>query len=457
MKQHVERLILILLLIFAMTPAPVTANVSSEKPQTVHFTLQDLYSRAMEDSESIKQAQENVLIAQKDKQRALSVLIPRLTAFGSYTLSDYDMDTSPPVTGDPPSMSIEDNALSWGVSVNQSFTLNGKELTALGIAEDSIEKSEYDLTTITESYLFEVAGAYYSVIRSRKSWQIAEESVRRLEKHKEFVKARLELDAVTKTDLFRAESELSEARATLIQDKNLYRYSRAALRTLVPLPDDFTLEEPVESLPTDVIPDLKSLKDQGLAQRTEIKSARKSQDVSEKNVKLSKGDFWPTLSLEAQYGSENNDYGGTLDYEQDTTGYSLGATLTFTLYDGGLRRAEIAQAHAQERQARLSLTETSKQISLEIEEAYLQVITQKSRLSSLNDRVSFSKQNYLAVSEQYKHGIANSVDMMDANTILVSAQRGLSEAFFSYKLALLRLKRTTGAFYNEAMTDITKN
>lgn len=450
--------LLFLLLIIVSTAGPSLAIENTEpEDQTLTVSLIDLYRLAIEGSERIKQARENVLIAEKDKQRALSVLIPRFSAYGSYTLSNYDQDTDPPFTGDPASLSIEDNALAWGVSLNQSFTLNGKELTALDIANDAIEKSEYDLNTTKETYLFDVANAYFAVLRARKARQIAEESVKRLEKHKEFVQARLELDAVTKTDLFRAESELSDATANLIESKNQYIYSKAALRSLVQLPGDFIVDEPEESLSENQVPDLPSLKETGLAQRPEIKSAKKQQAVSEKNIKLSKGDFWPTLGLEAKYGSQNDAFGGTYDYDQDTTGYSLGATLTFTLYDGGLRRAEIAQAHARERQARLSISEISKQINLEIEEAYLYVITQKSRLSSLQDKLSYSKQNYLAVSEQYKHGIANSVDMMDANTLLVSAEQGLSDAYFSYKLSQLRLKRSTGSFLADVVRDLTQN
>lgn len=440
-----------LIFIAFLPPALSAEDDNQNSPDLPHFTLNNLYGMAIEEAESIRRAKEDVYIAQKDKKRALSVLIPRLTAFGTYTLSDYDQDTDPPFPGDPAQLDIDDNAMAWGLSLNQSFTLNGKELAALEMANVAIDKSVFDLTTVKEGFLFKVANAYYGVLRAKKGWQIAEESVKRLEKHKELVKARLELDAVTKTDLYRAESELSDALATLVQDKNQYLYSKAALRALINLPDDFIIDEPGETDAGKEIPDLDTLKDEGIVNRTEIKSAQKQQILAEKNVKISKGDYWPTVSLEAKYTNQSDDYGGTYDYDQDTSGYSIGATLSFTLFDGGLRNAEIAQANARERQTRFAVSETSRLIRLEIEDAYLQVMTQKGRLSSLNDKVSYSKQNFLAVSEQYKHGVANSVDMMDANTLLVSAEKGLSEAVFSYKLALLRLKRSTGSFLEDAL------
>jgi outer membrane protein len=48
------------------------------------------------------------------------------------------------------------------------------------------------------------------------------------------------------------------------------------------------------------------------------------------------------------------------------------------------------------------------------------------------------------VSKQFKHGLANSVDVMDANTLLVTAERELINAKYNYQFAILKLKHATG-------------
>ncbi len=412
------------------------------------YTLTDLYDLALEQSESIKIARENVYIAEKDKSRALSVLIPSITAFGSYSVTDTDQSTDPSIPGE--TYDLKTDSMSWGLRFDQSFTLNGKELIALSISKDAIERSGQDLNTVRESYLLEVASAYYNVLRAQKGWEIADANVKRLEKHRESVSARLKLDDVTKTDMYRAESELSDARAGLIEDKNRFMLSKAALRSLVNLPADFTLQEPPETAEESDEADIEGLKVEGLIRRPEIKSAELDQKVAEKSVGLARGERWPVLSIEGQYAQSDDTNEGTmggasLEYDKDVSGYMLAAKLNFTLFDGGLRNAEINQAHARERQARLALAETRKKIELEIQDAYLNVSTQKGRLVSLKDKLTFSQQNFRSVSELFKHGLANSVDMMDANTLLVASERELSEARFGYKLAALKLKRATGS------------
>jgi outer membrane protein len=50
------------------------------------------------------------------------------------------------------------------------------------------------------------------------------------------------------------------------------------------------------------------------------------------------------------------------------------------------------------------------------------------------------------VLKQFQHGVANSVDIMDANTLLVTAERQFSDADYTYQLAILKLNRSQGVF-----------
>ncbi len=48
------------------------------------YALSDLYQQALKNSEKIKYAEENLYIAQMGKNKAWAVLIPKVTAFGTY-------------------------------------------------------------------------------------------------------------------------------------------------------------------------------------------------------------------------------------------------------------------------------------------------------------------------------------------------------------------------------------
>ena len=422
------------------------------------YTLNDLYGMALKQSETIQIAREELLIAEKDKSRALSVLMPRFTAFGGYSISDMEQTTDPDfLVGE--TYDLKTDSLSWGVRFDQSFTLNGKEISALNISKDHISRREQDLNTVRENLLLDVATAYYNVLRAQKGWEIAKASVQRLEKHKESVNARLKVSDVTLTDMYRAESELSDARAKLIEDKNRFILSKSALRTLVNIPPDFKVMEGPEM---DAFISEASYGDEpeqgSESNRSELRSAELYRQAAERGVRLAKGDLWPVLSIEGQYAKTNDTNDGTmsdqsLEYDQDVSGFFLGARLTFTLFDGGLRNAQVKQAYARERQARLAVEDLKKKIGLEIQEARLHVETQKSRLVSLRDKLVFAQRNFNAVSEQFRLGFSNSVDMMDANTLLVASEREVSDAEYGYKLAVLKLRRALGVPVRAGQTE----
>lgn len=402
------------------------------------YSLDDLYKIALERSEKIKISEEDLYIAERTKERALSVLVPRFSAFGNYTRYSEEKTAPDKITLIQP-----ESTTAWGIRFDQSFTLNGKELIALGITKDSITKSKYDLDAVKEAYLFNVASAYYSVLKKEKALDIALANVERLETHKNAVSVQLKIEAATKTDLYRALAELSKSKAELINARNGFRLAQNVLARLVGLEENFEIKNPEFKKRLSLDNDMDSVKQEALLSRAELKSLSVQKKISEDMVKFSKSAYWPTVSVEGVYQK----------YEQEPDSFmvndesiSVGVMLNFTIFDGGLRKAEIKEALAKKRQAELIEKELSKDIATEVEDAYLFLNTQTSVLKSLEDQLKFAADNYNAVSKQFKYGLANSIDVMDANTLLVTSETELSKATYNRQLAVLNVERAKGTF-----------
>lgn len=404
-----------------------------------HYTLSDLYQLALQHAEEIRFAEENLLIAQEDKQRALSVIIPRLSVFGDY-INYKDTDATFPKT------------VSYGAKFDQTFTTNGRELTALKMAGDYISQNEFDLENIKEAYLFEVATAYYGILRTTKTLEISKADVNRLKQHKEAVKSRFDLGDVTKTAMIRADAELSGSKSILVRSENALHLARFALSRLVPLPMDYLISDPAFSIHP-ISYELAQVKKEAVLDRADLKALKKLTEASLKQIKWSKGAYYPVLSLEGKYFDTESEWSETdpmtgMD-NFNTDNYSIHLQLIFTLFDGGLKKAELRQARAQYRQALLLYQSKVKEVCLAVETAYLDLVTQKSMLQSLEDQLKFSEENFKAITEQFDIGLSNSIDVMDANTLLVKAEREFSDARFKYVLADLNLKRAKGSFMNQ--------
>lgn len=397
------------------------------------YALGEIYQKALKSSEKIEMARENVFISQMSKDKALSLLIPRVTAYGTYNrftedkYNDLGMLIQPEQSG------------TWGVRADQSFSLSGRELDALKIAGQSITKSEYDLDAVKSDFLLAVASYYYNVLKTQKTLEIANANLDRLTQYHHSVDKRVKVGELTKTALLRAEGELSGARADYLKAGNALQLARSALVRLTSVENDFTLKDEKTSSPEAC--ELERLRQTAQNTRADLKSFDVQTKMAEQQVKYAGGAFWPNVGLFAVYnGTDQYPASTTLNRESVLGGVSL----SFPFFEGGLRMAEYKEAMARERQSRLAYDDFKKSVDIELRAACLDMDTLKGSIKFFEDQQTFARDNYNAVMKQFENGLATSLDVVDANTLLLTADRNLAESLYNYQLASLNVKRSSG-------------
>jgi outer membrane protein len=397
------------------------------------YNLNEIYQKALKSSERIEMARENVYISQMSKNKAWSLLIPRLTAYGTYNRFTDDKYSVSGIMIQP------EQSGNWGIRADQSFSLSARELDALKIAGQSIKKSEYDLDTIKSDFVLAVAASFYDVLKAQKALEIANANLERLTKYRQFVDKRVKVGELTKTALLRAEGELSGAKADYLRAFNAIQLTRAALIRLTDVEQNFSLKD--EKISSSEACEINRLRQTAQDFRTDLKSYDVQTKMAEQQVKYVAGAFWPYLGLFAIYnGTDQYPAGSTLNRES----IFAGASLTFPFFEGGLRMAEFKEAKAKERQARLAYDDLKKNVDIELRAACLDLETLKGSLKFLEDQQVFAKDNYNAVLKQFENGLATSLDVMDANTLLLTSDKNVAEALYNYQLAFLKVKRSSG-------------
>jgi outer membrane protein len=192
---------------------------------------------------------------------------------------------------------------------------------------------------------------------------------------------------------------------------------------------------------------LEQIQSQALENRFELKAAQQNLEIAQQTIHYEKGEYWPRVSLETGYRKSDVSYGSSgmgLDIDSnDEEAYAL-AELVVTLYDGGLRHAQIKQAEAGKNQAHALLSQTRKDIILESKIAFSEYDTARKALINLADELKSAQENYHAVQMQYQYGLADIVDLMDANTLLVQSERRISNARYALFQTIFRLLYTQG-------------
>lgn len=415
------------------------------------YSLGDLYRLALEKSESIKMSEENLVISKLNRDKAFSALIPTLSAFGGYTKFTEDKQSS---TG---SIMQPDYNGSWGVKLEKSLSVSGREFIALKGAMDNIEKNRYELMAVKEEYLASVGEAFYSVLQARQTVQIADTNLERLRKYQEAAEKRLHIGEVTKTALLRAKGEVSGALSDHIKAKNRLSMGKVLLARIVGIKSDFDLidndyyrdrqngmkidpEAPEQS-------SLPRLQEIAETSRYELRSLKAELEMAKKQIDYTRGALWPTATVSSVYSRLDQSPKSGSGYNDEAVSASL--YLNFPLYDGGSRKVDIKEAEAQKRQIDLMYKDQEKIIKVEVENAFLDVNAQKSVIKYLEDQLLFATSNYYAIAKQFEFGLSDSMDMIDANNLLLTSQLKLSDARYNYRLSVLKLKRAIGGLLRE--------
>jgi outer membrane protein TolC len=118
---------------------------------------------------------------------------------------------------------------------------------------------------------------------------------------------------------------------------------------------------------------------------------------------------------------------------------------TWTVWDGGRRRAEEAEATAAARAAQARVGDFDRQVTLEITQRRLDVESSRAAIATAGDGVRSAMEAHRVVRERFAAGVATSTDVLDAETALLQAELDRTRALANARIADARLLRALGA------------
>ncbi len=404
----------------------------------VVLTLKDAYSSALKEHEAIKIAEEGLYQSEQGRKKALSNVLPTLSADAGYT--KYSSDKRSSFTVIQPDYSYN-YSLKLGIPIYRG----GREWSALRQAKYLLEAGEKGLSITRENVLMEVSSAYYGVLKVMREIEIKEADLKRAEERSRAASARFKVGEVTKAAVLRTDAEVAGIQAALTGVKRDLLVSQDRLSRLVGITLGFKLVEPPQkTAPSEGI---EYLLKTALDNRDDYLKSKDEEEIAKEGIKYARGGFMPTLRLDGVYSWKDQDPISAAFFIRESIFASV--TLSFPLYEGGLRVAEVKESESKLRAEELKRINLKKEIELEVREAYYNLEAISSATEFYRKQVSFAEENYNMVFKQFTYGLATNVDVIDANSTLVAAQESLANSTIDLQVAILELKRRMGVLLKE--------
>lgn len=408
-------------------------------------TLEEAWALAIGSNESVRIAAEGVRQSDLSITKATSKILPTVTAEGSYTRYSEQKSSGSFVTQPDTASRVE-------LKVSQPLYSGGREWANRRQAKYGYESSKEGFELAKEGTVFSTAQAYYSVLKALRDVEIKRSALKRADERLKVASARFAVGEVTKSAVLRAEAESAGAEAELIKSEDNLRDSNDNLKRLIGVEGEIEVVEPAKRSYAEAKLDEYLAK--AVEGRRDLKQAVLSERSASEGVKYARGSFYPSLKLEGSYALREQDPETTF-FQADSA--SATVTLTFPLFEGFLRKAELDEASSKLRAAELERLSVRRDLEVEVRDAYNNLEYFKALIRSLEKRLSFAEEDYAMVFEQFKYGLATTVDVIDADTNLISAQSALTNARYDSELAVLNLKYTTGTLFDETSKAVKEN
>ncbi len=407
------------------------------------ITLEDAYRSAIARSESIAIARESLIQSEDEIKRMRSFLYPSLKANLDYQRRRRSLGVSPFIIRPK-------SETDFDVTLSQPLYMGGRAHSGYRDAKLAQKGETLQLTLTKEDLLFEIAKAYYETLKAQNNVQIAGKEVERLTAHRRSAQKQLEVGEVTKTALFRAEAELSLAQAQLIRAKNDVMELKDQLALLARIEGEFTLKDPspvslMERAETEWL-------DLAHGNRIELKQEDIQIEQAAEGIDFARGRFLPSLWLELQYRWVDQGPETSFLIKDDRLAI---LKLEMPLFEGMLGTSEMAQARSRLRQSRLEKQRRQDDISTRVRRARLTLSSLTSELKHLKDQVRFSEEAFSLASRQFEVGLGINIEVLDANSALLDAERLYSNTVYDREIAILQLQKETGLF--SPLTERSKN
>ena len=404
---------------------------------TLYQALNETYKNNTQlnaERENIKAAEEDINISQAD-------YLPSVSLNGSKSFENTNEIT----TQGGADASVNDvNPLNSSIKLEQTLYDQGRDFThqknivGLDLAKAKLVKKEQDI-------LYSAIDAYTGLILAREKLNINRRNLNLLIRQVETDKVRLDRGQITITDLSQSESSLAEAQAQFTQSTSDLLISKLNYENIIGKVDDPTkLKKSLNSI-VGIPGSLSKAISLSKENNPDIKIAELELIQSEKDIEISEADLKPTatLSLERSY---NYDLSSTYDEREKDV---LKATVSWPFYSGGKKRSKINKSSNITSRKRLLLEDAIKTNETNVSSAWSSLEASKGFLNSVRAQVRAAKIANEGISAEYERGSRTTLDVIQSNSLLLSAQISLANSERNYLLSQYSLLKAAGLLNKE--------
>jgi len=412
----------------------------------------------------VAQAQQSIRLSLADAQRLAIQNNPQfssakyIAAAAAQVPNQYKANLLPSLSGNVTSVGADSGSriaagglnnpviydrVGSGLTINQLVTDFGRTSNLIGMAKLQAAAQDQVTEATRADILLATSSAYFSVLSAQAVLKVVDETVKTRQTVVDQVTALVDIAKSKSTvDLSFANVNLSSARLLQVQAQNDLKAAEARLAAAMGLPGEpnFVLTE--EPMP-EAMPDrVQSLIDTAVQNRPELKDLRLQQSAAERFAKAEHALFYPTLGVTSTAG-----FAPAAEAQISSRYGAIGLNISVPIFSGGLFRSRQTEAELKARAAAENVNDLQYRVIRDVRVAFLNATTAYDRIGLTKQLLDQAQLSMDLAQNRYDLGLADIVELSQAQLNLTSAQIANTTARYDYQAQRVLVDYQTGVLH----------
>ena len=416
--------------------------------QAKQWSLKDCIDYALANNISLQKTQLTKASAQEDYLQSKAALLPSLNASTNQSVN-YTPWVASGISSDGFSRASIDKVYyngTYSVAGNYTIWNGNKNKNQVKLNKLVAEAAELDSATQAVKLQEQIATLYVQILYSTEAIKVNQESYTSSLQNEERGKEMVKIGKMSQADLAQLTAQRAQDQFNIVQaESNVKNYKRQ-LKELLQITSDeaFDINVPntTDAMALDAIPALNGVYAAALENRPEFKTFQNQLAQNDLTIQIAKAGKLPTISANAGVSTNSTSMNNKAWGTQLKTNFNMGGGISVSvpLFDNRSTKTQVNKALLQRESIQLDLKNQQTQLYSTIENYWLQASTNQSQFKAAKVSSESAQTSYDLLSEQFKLGLKNIVELRTGKDNLLKAKQNELQAKYMTILNLNILK-----------------
>lgn len=335
---------------------------------------------------------------------------------------------------------------SYGLNAGWTVWNGGRNQKNIDKSKVAYEQSDYEWEQTANSIQEQIAQYFVQIMYQTEAVKVNQQILEASKLQRDRAKTMVEVGNLARVDLSQLEAQVSQDEYNVVSAQTQLENYKLQLKQLLELVGTESFDICIPDIDDNnilaPIPSKQEVFEAALSSRPEIQSGRLNIKSSELDIDIAKRGYYPTLSMSAGIGTSNTS-GIHTDLSQqwkNNLNNSLGLTLSIPILDNKQNRTNVRRAKLSKESSELSLKTAEKELYSQIEAYWLNANSSQHQYTAARANVASMQESYDLVSEQFRLGLKNIVELTTGKNNLLQAQQQLLQSKYVALLNVAMLR-----------------